>query len=198
MKTTIWSLTLSLLALAMQGAGFKSFSKSCMAIDGQFYSEDKVGFYCFTKNVAQFEYMYSLIDLRHCVANNVGSLVGYKDGNYHKSCDDCKLESVKDSQGTQIGTCYLSCDCYDMEGQRHRAKFDLKALVTVPLQSVIIILSATRANHAYRHDHKGQAWALTRGHKAGASAVGQELLEKGISKGVAYDAVHLEKISPPE
>lgn len=70
----------------------------------------------------------------------------------------------------------------------------IEALVTVPLQSVIIILSATRANHAYRHDHKGQAWALTRGHKAGASAVGQELLEKGTSKGVAYDAVHLEKV----
>lgn len=44
----------------MEAASLKSFSKSCLAIDGQFYGEDKVGFYCLTKNVEQFEYMYSM------------------------------------------------------------------------------------------------------------------------------------------
>jgi hypothetical protein len=51
----VWSL-----AAAVQASSTSSFSKSCLAADGQFYGVDKVGFYCLTKNVEQFEYKYSL------------------------------------------------------------------------------------------------------------------------------------------
>ncbi|KAL2212109.1 hypothetical protein CC79DRAFT_1364392 [Sarocladium strictum] len=116
----VWSL-----AVAVQASSTSSFSKSCLAADGQFYGVDKVGFYCLTKNVDQFEYKYSLIDLRHCLANNVGALVGYKDGDYHKSCEKCQLKSAMDTDGSDMGTCHLSCDCYDMDGEKHSTDFDL-------------------------------------------------------------------------
>jgi hypothetical protein len=51
---------MGMLALITKVESSKSFSESCLAVDGQFYGEDKVGFYCLTKKVEQFEYMYSL------------------------------------------------------------------------------------------------------------------------------------------
>lgn len=49
-----------MLAFAVHAASIESFSNSCLAIDGQFFGEDKVGFYCLTTNIDQFEYKFSL------------------------------------------------------------------------------------------------------------------------------------------
>lgn len=48
------------LALAVEAASTTSFTKSCQALDGQLFGPDKVGFYCFTKNVEQYDYKFSL------------------------------------------------------------------------------------------------------------------------------------------
>ncbi|KAH8174045.1 CVNH domain-containing protein [Sarocladium implicatum] len=112
------------LAATARAASTTSFSKSCQAVDGQFFGQDKVGFYCFTKNVEQYDYKFSLIDLRHCLANNNGALIGYKDGNYQKSCEGCRLKTTQDLKDG-MGTCHLLCYCDDLDGKKHESIFDL-------------------------------------------------------------------------
>ncbi|KAH7022651.1 hypothetical protein EDB80DRAFT_15268 [Ilyonectria destructans] len=105
-------------ALALQ-----SFSQGCQPMDAQFYSEDAVGFYCFPEDSSlTFNYTYSLIELRYCVGNNAGSLIGYDDGNYQDTCEGCILQSVR-SNGYR--TCYLKCNCHDMDKQLKETILDL-------------------------------------------------------------------------
>ncbi|CAM1507151.1 Fc.00g067920.m01.CDS01 [Cosmosporella sp. VM-42] len=111
------------LAVAPRALAIRSFSKGCQAMDGQFYGQDKVGFYCFTEDEElKYDYKYSTIDLRHCIGNNVGTLVGYDGGAYQNSCDNCTLDSVRHGEDT---TCYLKCECYDMDEHKHRTELNL-------------------------------------------------------------------------
>ncbi|KAH7133615.1 hypothetical protein EDB81DRAFT_804757 [Dactylonectria macrodidyma] len=102
----------------------QSFSQGCQPMDAQLYSDDAVGFYCFPEDpdLLAFSYAYSLIELRHCIANNGGSLVAYSDGNYQESCENCILESVR-SNGYR--TCYLKCNCYNRNKQPQETVIDL-------------------------------------------------------------------------
>lgn len=49
-----------LLASMSSASDVKPFTGTCLASDGWFYGVDKVGFYCFTNNVDEYEYMYSM------------------------------------------------------------------------------------------------------------------------------------------
>lgn len=49
----------ALLATSAVCVAFKSFSEGCMPIDGQFFGEDRVGFYCMVEDSDLFDYKYS-------------------------------------------------------------------------------------------------------------------------------------------
>ncbi|KAK7430795.1 hypothetical protein QQZ08_002584 [Neonectria magnoliae] len=102
---------------------FQSFSQGCQPMDAQFYSEDMVGFYCFPEDESLvYSYTYSMIELRRCIGNNAGTLIGYDEGNYQNSCENCSLESVRDND---YRTCYLECTCYDTNKQPKESRLDL-------------------------------------------------------------------------
>lgn len=55
------SIMLILLLAAVPSLAIRQpFSEGCLVMDGQFYGQDKVGFYCLTQNEHLFyDYMYS-------------------------------------------------------------------------------------------------------------------------------------------
>ncbi|KAL6403010.1 hypothetical protein AUP68_12342 [Ilyonectria robusta] len=78
------------------------------------------------------------IELRYCVGNNAGSLIGYdeyvpnlpctyagtdrRSGNYQDTCEGCILQSVRSND---YRTCFLKCNCHDMNKQLKETILDL-------------------------------------------------------------------------
>lgn len=58
MRLTLASASL-LACFVLHVQGKASFSDTCQPMDGQFYGEDNVGFYCMTESRA-FDYSYSM------------------------------------------------------------------------------------------------------------------------------------------
>ncbi|KAH8883948.1 Cyanovirin-N, partial [Thozetella sp. PMI_491] len=97
------------------------FIKSC-AYPGAKLSDRYLSAYCLNTNHVVFGYNYSVIDLGRCVGNNGGTLVGYPNGNYSNSCDNCSTRHASSLR--------LECDCMTTVRTTQRSSVDLDDFIS--------------------------------------------------------------------